>query len=407
MESKQKIIENLEKQAHKEYKKIVEYAEKIGDIRCNDNDNKLIGVVGFGALAWAISMIAMPFVVGTGSLPAEIIQPLFVTVPALAGIGGSVALQKGLKNKERLRKRTSAKKQEDRTVASTKLIVEKEKHATRMYIFADTVQKLREQKVESTTDDRTQQEMETSIRGIEATIQEKLKEIDVTTTKQTLKERFWRVRDKNQMLKDTVLIGLLSALAGFIIYNVPLFAMHGINSVYNFSVPALQLLAPGIVTGIAATVFAVKHKNDELKAFKRVNKELLGEESLPESIDDSAKKRKTKGHKVERFDLQKRGQTNELVELNAFLAREKETRDTKYGEESILFQDFEPVRVTEATRQHVLEHPEMYQNCPPRIREGKFYTDEEYEKRAEEVLSTPLPGGDDKGFAFTKKDKRK
>ena len=209
------------------------------------------------------------------------------------------------------------------------------------------------------------------------------------------------------MLKDTVLIGLLSALAGFLIYNIPLFAMHGINSVYNFSVTALQLLAPGIITGVAATGFAIKHKNDELKAFRRVNKELLGDEALPESIDDSAKKRKTKGHKVERFDLKKRGQSNELVELNIFLAREKEARDTKYGEESILFQDFDPVKVTEATRQHVLDHPEMYQNCPPRIREGKFYTDDEYERRTEEVLSTPIPGGDDKGIAFTKKDKRK
>ncbi|MGN0966358.1 MAG: hypothetical protein ACI4OP_02015 [Candidatus Coprovivens sp.] len=407
MESKQKIIEKIEKQANKEYNKVVEYAEKLGDIRCNDNDIKLFGVIGFGALAWAISMIAMPFIVGTGALPDEIIQPLFVTVPALAGIGGSMALQKGFKNKERLRKRTSAKKQEDRTAASTKLLAEKEKHAARMYVLDDAAKKLKEKNTKTPTDDRTQQEMEASIRGIEATIEEKLKELDLTTTKQTLKERFWRVRDKNQILKDTVLIGLLSALAGFIIYNIPLFAMHGIYSVYNFSVPALQLLAPGIITGVAATGFAIKHKNDELKAFRKVNKELLGDEALPESIDDSAKKRKTKGHKVQRFDLQKLGQSNELVELITFLAREKEAKDTKYGEESILFQDFEPVKVTEATRQHVLDHPEKYQNCQPRIREGNFYTDDEYERRAEEVLSTPLPGEDDKGIAFTKKDKRK
>ena len=407
MEKKQSIIKKLEEQAQKEYKKVVEYAEKVGDIRCNDNDNKLFGIVGFGALAWAISMVAMPFVVGTGALPAEIIQPLFVTVPALAGIGGSMALQKGLKNKERLRKRTSAKKQEDRTVASTKLLVEKEKHVTRMYILADAAKKLRGQTIETSSEDRTQQEMEASIRGIEATIQEKLKEVDVTTTKQTLKERFWRVRDKNQILKDTVLIGLLSAIAGFIIYNVPLFAMHGINSVYQISPSLLQMLAPGLITGVAATGFAIKHKNDELKAFKRVNKELLGDEALPETIDDSARKRKMSDNKVERFDLQLRSQSNELVELNSFLAREKETKETKYGEESILFQDFEPIQVTEATRQHVLDHPEMYQNCPPRIRQGQFYTDDEYERRAEEALSTPLPGAEDKGIAFTKKDKRK
>ena len=214
MTNYEKTIKKLERETRKEYKKVLDFAEKEGDIRCNDNDNKLFGAVGFGALAWAISMIAMPFIVGTGALPAEIIQPLFVTVPALAGIGGSMALQKGLKNKERLRKRTSAKKQEDRTVASTKLLVEKEKHVTRMYVLADAAKKLRGQNTEAPTDDRTQQEMEASIRGIEATIEEKLKELDLTTTKQTLKERFWRVRDKNQMLKDTVLIGLLSALAG-------------------------------------------------------------------------------------------------------------------------------------------------------------------------------------------------
>ena len=58
-------------------------------------------------------------------------------------------------------------------------------------------------------------------------------------------------------------------------------------------------------------------------------------------------------------------------------------------------------------RQHIVDHPEQYQNCPLKIRQGMFYTDDEYERRAEDALSTPLPGDEEKGIAFTLKDKRK
>ena len=59
---------------------------------------------------------------------------------------------------------------------------------------------------------------------------------------------------------------------------------------------------------------------------------------------------------------------------------------------NILFEDFKPIEITEATRRDVLEHPERYANCPPRIRMGNFYTDEEWKRYAEESLNKPLPG---------------
>ncbi len=58
---------------------------------------------------------------------------------------------------------------------------------------------------------------------------------------------------------------------------------------------------------------------------------------------------------------------------------------------SILFEDFPPLKITEQTRQNVLNNPQQHLNCDVRVRMGKFYTDEEYEKRREEVLNTPLP----------------
>lgn len=46
--------------------------------------------------------------------------------------------------------------------------------------------------------------------------------------------------------------------------------------------------------------------------------------------------------------------------------------------------------------EEILKHPELQTECPVRIRIGKFYTDEEYEQRREEVLSRPLPGEEDR-----------
>ena len=70
--------------------------------------------------------------------------------------------------------------------------------------------------------------------------------------------------------------------------------------------------------------------------------------------------------------------------------------------EEILFADFKPMKITEETRNDVLEHPERCINCSPRIRMGKFYTDEEYERYKEKTLNRPLPG-DKKKLVLKKK----
>lgn len=67
--------------------------------------------------------------------------------------------------------------------------------------------------------------------------------------------------------------------------------------------------------------------------------------------------------------------------------------------ETILFEEFPKLKITEEA---VLEHPERYTDCDVRTRMGKFYTDEEYEQRREEVLSRPLPGEEEKGPVLRK-----
>ena len=56
-----------------------------------------------------------------------------------------------------------------------------------------------------------------------------------------------------------------------------------------------------------------------------------------------------------------------------------------------LFADFPEFKVTEETRKDVIENPQKYSGCDIRIRMGKFYTDEEWDKRSKEMSLVKLP----------------
>lgn len=64
----------------------------------------------------------------------------------------------------------------------------------------------------------------------------------------------------------------------------------------------------------------------------------------------------------------------------------------------ILEQDYKYLVITEETREQIKKniekYPRFYVGAPVRIIMGKIYTDEEYEKRRDEVLSRELPGGE-------------
>ena len=61
------------------------------------------------------------------------------------------------------------------------------------------------------------------------------------------------------------------------------------------------------------------------------------------------------------------------------------------GKKDYLFRDFPEFKVTEETRNDVIKHPQKYSCCDVRIRMGKFYTDEELQKKLDEGLSRKLP----------------
>ena len=64
---------------------------------------------------------------------------------------------------------------------------------------------------------------------------------------------------------------------------------------------------------------------------------------------------------------------------------------TDFNKKDYLFEDFPKFKVTKETRKDVIANPQKYSSCDVRIRMGKFYTDEEYQRKIEEGLSRELP----------------
>lgn len=65
----------------------------------------------------------------------------------------------------------------------------------------------------------------------------------------------------------------------------------------------------------------------------------------------------------------------------------------KKTKQDILFNySFKKTKITKEIIKYIKTHPRFFQHCDVRTRMGLIYTDEEYEKRRERVLNTPLPG---------------
>ena len=410
-----KAKSRIERQLKRDWKKYYDLTEKIGDIKCNDTDVRVGTTLGFGTILWIAATIALPTVVSSGVMPIELIQALYVGVPLVGGYITEEIMIKALKNKERLKKVSKAKNQQERVEHATKYEIARERLLSKLLILEKTYEEIKKkeqinddigsQLVKDKTDIRNLEELNRSIHGLDNLIYEKMSDVDETAAKVTLKKKFWRERDKYQKLFDIPLFGALGFVGGMVLYNLPIL-IAGISGT-SISTSALQLLLPGIVTGVATTGYFIKRNVDYTNAFKNVNKEILGDNALPEIINDSEKNRKMENNKVERFDKVLAGQISHVTTLAVLQEEEKAIKEAKFNTgDDILFEDFEPVKITEATRQHVKEHPGLYKNCPPRVREGMFYTDEEYEARFEEMLNTPLPGAEEKGISFVKKNKR-
>lgn len=58
---------------------------------------------------------------------------------------------------------------------------------------------------------------------------------------------------------------------------------------------------------------------------------------------------------------------------------------------NVISRQFPKLKVTKKLRDDIKAHPLSYYNCDVRIRLGLFYTEEEWEKKRDKILSKKLP----------------
>ncbi len=57
----------------------------------------------------------------------------------------------------------------------------------------------------------------------------------------------------------------------------------------------------------------------------------------------------------------------------------------------VISKSFPRFKITKKLRDNIKSHPLSYQNCDVRIRLGLFYTEKEWEKKRDKILSKKLP----------------
>lgn len=59
----------------------------------------------------------------------------------------------------------------------------------------------------------------------------------------------------------------------------------------------------------------------------------------------------------------------------------------------ILEQEYGELVITEKTRESIKKHSEFYVNSPVKVATARIYTNEEFQKKSDEILKQELPKG--------------
>lgn len=62
-------------------------------------------------------------------------------------------------------------------------------------------------------------------------------------------------------------------------------------------------------------------------------------------------------------------------------------------QKNILEQEYGELVITEKTRENIKKHPEFYVNSPVKVATARIYTNEEFEKKSDEILKQELQKG--------------
>lgn len=320
--------------------------------------------------------------------------------------------------KKKMKKFTNAKKNREIVKELNIYELEKEKAKKKLeviYAILDKVESkekifdeiTRDGKYTITENSLSEEELNKNYELMLQNYNNKMQELDIIVSQEFLSKKFRDYRKKWDRIPTAISNGLVLGL----LFSIPTcFGFLGDD--LRKQIPAesaldlLKQIFSAFIPALAVspiTIFStVRSSNDYLYAFNELNN-TLGENALKQKPDKKTEENLEKN--IEKL-------TNELIELGYSI---KETEHTlkvitkgnvssETKQRTILFTPYKPLKITEETRRAVLEHPELHSGLSVRVRMGKFYTDDEWEQRREEILNKPLPG--DVKKRYTRKRKR-
>lgn len=321
----------------------------------------------------------------------------FALLGTSLGIGSitKVLFDKKYKVKERLNDFSTAKKDADKLEDEIHYQIELEKAINRNKVIKETINVLESnglilEKISSGYDfnnknmSQTKDRVESQVTDLLSLINEKYEKLDILTTQKVLCERFWRIRDKFQRKADALLVSIVGGAATLFFTTFPALFIELNGSIIPFFI--------GIV---GSGAYMIKKNKDYKKVFNKFNaalNEFALEENRNKKYDAPIEEQKEIEKSIESQIKDISLAEAKLQESKRCLESYTATEDDK--KKDVLFKDYPNLKVTEETKKYVLEHPELYSGLGVRERMGKFYTDEEWDERREEVLNTPLPGGE-------------
>lgn len=293
-DSKQ-IRKQLEEEYNENSSKIYDLNKKIEILKENNFESKFSGVLLFSIIPWTGSIILTPIIIKYGIIPLNIVQPLFAGIPTLIGIAAEELFARKLKSQEKLTRFSKSKTQKEQIEESTKYEIEKEKLKNKNKILKKSYDNLLESEnlinslstgyniTEKDTDERTKEEISNNIENINNILQQKQQEMDIATTKNILREKFWRVRDKFYRFYDILTLSMLGGLMSMSLYDMPIIYQNQLGNI-QFQTNFLGLLAPAIIGGLVCGGYGVKKRNNFVSVFKTINNE-LGDNAMSELAD--------------------------------------------------------------------------------------------------------------------------
>lgn len=410
----------LEKMKKENNKNIGLYDERTRMSKVNSFENKAITTFGlsmFGylpiflassALIKNIGVTAFTNVIPALSYPAIVIGSSF-------GVGTLISslINKKFKTKERYKSFSNAKTKAEKLEEEIHYQIELEKANNRNKAIDETLKVMETNQamlnrmssrydLNDKTAPQTKEEAETKVTELSDIIKEQYDKLDILTTQKVLHDNFWRIRSKFQKGTDIMVATMITGMFAMFFTGFPLMMVRDAIT-YSSSFGSLaSIFAPFVAGMVGAGGYMIKRNKDHKKVFNNLNSQ-LGENALEEVYE------KFEGAYEEQQELTRLIET-QIRDISLFevqLQENKRCLNTFMTEEDkkkeILFKDYPPLHITEETRQAVLDHPELHSGLSVRARMGKFYTDEEYEQRREEILSKPLPGGEEKGPTLVKK----